>query len=153
MFHRSEIPTVIETESGPISTKDFSYFLYLFRAIYVLGYREALVLNSSELSENEIISFTEKVKKKMVKLDWTEVRNLALFDLDKDSDLAIEDISRRNPLDALLVGLAPPIIAAAIIAGGSFRFSPSRITVPSPKRAIDKMRAAFGLPPIDRDRP
>jgi len=33
--YSTNIPSVLNTESGPVSVKDFSYFLYHFRAVYV----------------------------------------------------------------------------------------------------------------------
>ena len=122
MLENSLTQGIIETESGPIPVRDLSYFLYHFRAVYVeaLNYSQEHQIHG--LPREAVIS---KIAKEMVlelaKKGRQGITKNALANLLPEEELAINKISRRNPLDVLFTGVALAIAVAVIISGGEIK--------------------------------
>jgi len=140
--------SIIETEAGPIPTKDFSYFLYLFRGAYVAGRMELPSFGGFEVTTDaQVMEFVAVVKQKISNISTQELTELALFDLHPDEDLAIADIHRRNPVDIVFAAISLPLVAAVILAGGSFQLRPLNVKLPPLGTCISELRAVFGRTP------
>ncbi|MGF6181336.1 hypothetical protein ABIB42_002349 [Massilia sp. UYP32] len=149
-----EISAVLNTENGPIATRDLSYFLYLFRAAYVAAHQEINSQQHVELATDyQALEFSKTIKARIANFHWSSIRDLALYELHPKDELSIIDISRRNPLDIVFAATPPALIVAVIIAGGSFQFNSGRIILPSLKNAITNMRVAFGQQPQQKITP
>lgn len=154
MYPQLETSSVIETESGPIPTKDFSYFLYLLRAAYVAGLVELPSSGGFEVTTDaQVMDFVAAIERRILNLSEHEITELALFDLHPDEDLTIADIHRRNPVDVVFAAVTLPLVAAVILSGGSFQLGPLKVKLPPLGTGIEKLRAAFGRTPRRKNKP
>lgn len=137
---------VIETESGPISVRDFSYFLYHFRAVYV----EALYFKRehqiySHPRETEISQMAEEIAQRLVNKGYKGIANNALANLPAEAELAIADISRKNPLDVVFSSVGVALAVAVIISGGEIKWNRDgfKVKLPPLGKGIAELKKAI----------
>lgn len=124
---------VIDTESGPISVRDLSYFLYHFRAVYVeaLSYKqEHQIYRLSR--ETEIAQIAEEIAQRLADKGHLGISRNALVNLPVEEELSIADISRRNPLDVVFSSVGVALAAAVIISGGEIKWDSDGFKVKLP---------------------
>jgi hypothetical protein len=147
----SDISTVrgtIGTKRGPILVRDLSNFLTLYRSVYI----EAVLVGrdqetESYLSEDEAKYFAGMVATRLAKQGAYGFLVESL--VEDDEDLAIIDISRKNPIDIVFSGVVLALAAATIISGGKFRFDKDGIEVELPP--LGKGIAALKRALMERD--
>jgi uncharacterized metal-binding protein len=137
---------VIETESGPISVRDLSYFLYHFRAVYVeaLSYKQEHPIYNMP-RETEIAQIAEEIAQRLAKKGHLGVSRNALANLPAEEELAIADISRRNPLDVVFSCVGVALAAAVIISGGEIKWDKDgfKVKLPPLGKGIAELRKAI----------
>jgi len=124
---------VIDTESGPISVRDLSYFLYHFRAVYVeaLSYKQEHQIYSLS-RETEIAQIAEEIARRLANKGHIGISRNALVNLPAEEELSIADISRRNPLDVVFSCVGVALAAAVIISGGEIKWDSDGFKVKLP---------------------
>jgi hypothetical protein len=149
---------VIETESGPISVRDLSYFLYHFRAVYVeaLRYKQEHRIYGLP-RETEIAHITQEIARRLANKGNRGISINALVNLPAEEELAIADISRRNPLDVVFSCVGVAMAAAVIISGGELKWDKDGFKVKLPplgKGIAELKKAIYGnKPPKAQRRP
>lgn len=139
---------VIATESGPISVRDLSYFFYHFRAIYVeaLSCKREYQIDSLP-PEAVIKQLAEKTTRSLAAKGNLAVSRNALKELPAEEELAIADISRRNPLDVVFSSVEIAILIAVIISGGEIKWDKDGVKVKLPplgKGIAELKKAIYG---------
>lgn len=137
---------VIETEPGPILVRDFSYFLYHFRAVYV----EALIYKHQHQiydlpRESAIAQIADEIASSLAKKGRLGVPKNALVNLPTEEELAIENIFRRNPLDIVFSGVGVALAAAVIISGGEIKWDKDgfKVKLPPLGKGIAEIKKAI----------
>ncbi len=137
---------IIETESGPISVRELSYFLYHFRAVYVeaLSYKKAHRIYNIP-RENEIAQIAKEIAQRLAMKGHLGVSRNALAKLPAEEELAIAHISRRNPLDVVFSCVEVALAAAVIISGGEIKWDKSGVKVKLPPlgKGITELKKAI----------
>jgi hypothetical protein len=142
MADRESITATFDVEPGPISVADFSYFFYLFRAVYAAGVEE---LTSSPLpvdSMREADAFAAELKRSLREYNRLQVNRLAYAEL--SDDLTFLELSRHSPLSIVFGGVTVALAAAVIISGGSFQLGHLHVHLPPLGTGITALREAFG---------
>lgn len=137
---------IIETESGPIPVRDLSYFLYHFRAVYVEALRfkqERQIFGRP--SEFEIERIAEEIAQRLAAKGHLGISNNALAPLPDEEELAIADISRRNPLDVVFSCVGVALAAAVIISGGEMKWDKDgfKVKLPPLGKGIAELKKAI----------
>jgi hypothetical protein len=129
-------------DDGPLDVYELSYFLFLFRAVYVAASERV----RDDSTPPEV--FAEKLRYELTndKYPYDDV-NLARKEL--DHNLTIIGIRRESPLEILFAGLGAALVVALIISGGKVTVSLKQVKVELPPlgHGIAKLREAFGKKP------
>ena len=137
---------IIETESGPISTFDLSYFLYHFRAAYVeaLEFKKEQQTDES-LNEYQLEKIAEEVASRLANKGRLGVSRNALKHLNADEELNFVDISRRNPIDIVFSCVGVALAAAVIISGGEIKWDKDgfKVKLPPLGKGIAELKKAI----------
>lgn len=137
---------VIETESGPISVRDLSYFLYHFRAVYVEAWRFQQEQQINDLPlKTEIAQMADEIAQRLVNKGHLGISKNALANLPAEAELAIADISRRNPLDVVFSCVGVALAAAVIISGGEIKWDKDgfKVKLPPLGKGIAELKKAI----------
>jgi len=150
MLSIKKAETRIDTETGPIPVRDFSYFLYLFRAVYVVAiqvYEEHFNENLTEYTEDNVKKLSNIVKKRILYKSTRNISHLFFHELPISKDLTILDIKRENPLDVIFSGIPIALAVAVIFSGGKLELTKTGIKIELPPlgEGIRSLRNAFGL--------
>ena len=124
---------LIETQSGPISIRELSYFLYHFRAAYV----EGIKLNKREfsyeaLNDEDLEKIAEEVAIQLASKGTYGISQSALADLPANEELNFIDLTRRNPIEIVFSCVAVALAAAVIISGGEIKWDKDGFSVKLP---------------------
>lgn len=146
MHETSFAEGIIETETGPISVRELSYFFYHFRAVYVEALRfkyEHQIYGRP--SEFEIERIAEEIAQRLATKGHLGVSNNALIELPPEEELAIADISRRNPLDIVFSCVGVALAAAVIISGGEMKWDKDgfKVKLPPLGKGIAELKKAI----------
>ncbi|PHR73922.1 MAG: hypothetical protein COA66_02375 [Arcobacter sp.] len=134
----------INTETGPIPVKDFSYFFYLFRAIYVISVKSGgNNFQGNDYTRRDVKYLVTIVAKKIKKFSRQEILESSFTNLDINEDLTIVDIKRENPLDIIFGGISIALAAAVIISGGKFKGPGFKVELPPLGIGIKALKEAF----------
>ena len=139
--------TRINTETGPISVSDFSYFLYLFRAVYVAGVKVSRNhFPNKNFEKSDVEKLSSIVRENLLHKSKREITFLSFYKLPPHEDLTILDIKRENPLDVIFGGISIAFAIAVILSGGKFELSKDglKVELPSLGDGIRSLRNAFG---------
>ena len=140
--------TTIQTEPGPIPTRELSYFLYMFRAVYVAtleaGYAE---LPEDQLSKEAVKNIASEIRLKLNDIPQDELTRLATIPLADDCELGIDQIFRENPIRATFSAATIAFAVAVILSGGDFALGPLKVELPPVGHGIQELRAALERSP------
>jgi hypothetical protein len=142
LFPTSQLTANIETDGGPMPLGDLSYFLYLFRALYVAAREE---MTSSGQFQIESIDQVNRFARLVAKRIGTSAHQFADFasrKLSDQEDIRVVNIYRQNPLFVVFEGIGLSLVTCAIIAGGSFALNQDTIELPSLRTMITKIQSA-----------
>jgi len=144
--YSTNIPSILNTESGPVSVKDFSYFLYHFRAVYVESLKLAKKYKvESFQSKEKLDEFQRVVEVKLANLHPMSLSKSALYPLDESEDLFFTELNRRNPIEIVFECIGVALTIAVIISGGKIKFTKEGVEAELPPlgEGIDKLRMAI----------
>ncbi|MCK5769254.1 hypothetical protein [Algiphilus sp.] len=140
----------IDTYPGPVPTRDISYFLYLFRAVYVAGVEAGYDrIPDEQLTDDLIKSAVSKIAASIKNIPREELSRLATRRLPDELELALDDIVRENPIRVTFCAATLALTAAVILSGGSFEFGPLKVELPPLGEGVQELRQAFGRPEND----
>lgn len=142
MYPTSRITARIETDGTPIPMRDISYFLYLFRALYVAGYQITPPQGYPETDSLEQANMVAKLIVRHISNSPRRFADFATESLSDEEDIRILDIHRQNPLFIYLQGIPLLILAGMIIAGGAIALNPGPIELPSLRDMIKNIRSS-----------
>lgn len=142
MYPTSQISAKIETDGTPISLRDLSYFFYLFRALYVAGYREMPDTSQLGLKHSHQARLLAKSIVHQISDNPRHFADFATETLSEAEDIRIIDIHRQNPLSIIFAGIPVVIMAATIVAGGVVALNTDEVKLPTLRAAITNMRSA-----------
>ena len=131
--NRESLQCILNTESGPISMREFSYFQYLFIATYTLVYEvlkddnKLLNLNINDLSELKINEIIYKLRQQLITIDNRMIAHYARTTIPENDDIYIIDICRENPTNIVFKGISILLVLSIIISGGKIEISPNSI--------------------------
>ena len=149
--YSTNIPSVLNTESGPVSVKDFSYFLYHFRAVYVESLKLAKRYQiESFQNKKELLTFQRAVEAKLAHLqNPMRLSKSALYPLDESEDLFFTEINRENPITIVFECIGVALTIAVIISGGKIEITKEGIKAELPPlgTGIYKLKEAIHNPP------
>ena len=119
----------------PIVDAFFAPHHYLDEPVYYeLARSTSLSLRDSRFSQSRVFQLNDR-------------------DIDSDTDLYIVDLSRRNPIELVVVAVALPLVAAVIVSGGKFELGPLKVELHPLGDGVAKLRAALRpLQPLEIDR-
>jgi len=140
--------TRIDTETGPIPVRDFSYFLYLFRAVYVAAIQVYEKNHFNEnLTEDNVKKLSDIVKKIILRKSTSHLSHLFFYKLPISKDLTILDIKRENPLDVIFSGIPIALAVAVIFSGGKLELTKigMKVELPPLGEGIRSLINAFDL--------
>jgi len=139
MINRDIIDCKLNTDSGLISMREFSYFQYHFISMYSFAYDMAKKqqINYNELTESNISHLVETLENEAVNKGSISIANYArMQNISPDDDLYIDNIDRINPIDIGFSGLALILVVAVVISGGTIEISKASVKVELPPLAI-----------------
>ncbi|MGX9785888.1 hypothetical protein [Janthinobacterium lividum] len=143
MLSRKKVAIEIATKEGPFSAADFSFFMILFRCVYVVAIEEEFARRDhsyDHTSEDLINKIIESIKIRFSEgISDSEIYDLARINLPEILELEISNITRRNPVEIVFVASFTAILVAAVIAGGGAVISRERVKIPDPKKAIENI--------------
>lgn len=150
MSIREEIIVEISTEKGGFHAADFSYFMHLFRAIYVAALDEAPSELSLRLTEIDIVDIDRIIKRLefnlKINIDPFDASYYATKRLYPSDDLDIIDIRRRNPVDITFLAVPLAISVVAVVAAGAWTISGSTLKLPDFRTSIKNICKKFKIP-------
>lgn len=135
MINHEIIHCKLNTESGLISMREFSYFQYHFISIYSFAYDMAKKskINYNELTEKNITQLVEIIENEAIIKGNRVISNYArMKNISPDEDLYIDDINRINPIDIGFSGLALILVVATVISGGKIEISQTSVKIELP---------------------
>jgi len=149
--YSTNISSVLNTESGPVSVKDFSYFLYHFRAVYVESLKLAKKYQiESFQNKKELLIFQRKVEAELAHLQHPiRLSKSALCLLDESEDLFFTELNRENPIKIVFECIGVALTIAVIISGGKIEITKEGIKAELPPlgTGIYKLKEAIHNPP------
>lgn len=133
MSYSTSVTALLNTATGPISVRDFSYFLYYFRAAYVAAVHLQQQHRVPDVpSQEELTKLAKLVESELSHREPFKISNLALADLDADLDLEFTDINRQNPIDIVFSCVGAALAVAVIISGGEITWNKDGLHVKLP---------------------
>lgn len=135
MINHEIIHCKLNTESGLISMREFSYFQYHFISIYSFAYDMAKKskINYNELTEKNITQLVEIIENEAIIKGNRVISNYArMKNISPDEDLYIDDINRINPIDIGFSGLSLILVVATVISGGKIEISQTSVKIELP---------------------
>lgn len=142
MFPTSQLTANIETDGNPIPLGDLSYFLYLFRALYVAGREEMPGSGQFEIESIDQVNRFARLIANRISKSPHQFADFASRKLNDQEDIRVVNIYRENPLFIVFEGIGLSLLACAIIAGGSIALNHETFELPSLRSMIPNIQGA-----------
>ncbi|MBN2782442.1 MAG: hypothetical protein JXQ66_04310 [Campylobacterales bacterium] len=139
MANHDIIHCKLNTESGLISMREFSYFQYHFISMYSFAYDMAKKsgINPNELTKNNIAHLVEIIESEAIQKGSRIISNYArMMSIPNEEDLYIDELDRVNPINIGFSGLALILVVAIVISGGKIEISNQSVKAELPPLGV-----------------
>lgn len=145
MEQRERVVLTIDTDGGPVSFIELSDFMLAFRAAYVMAVDVGRDVHFYKgPNPDAIAQLVIQEWSPVIRFAWARLGHEALH---PDEDLQLLDISRENPIEWVVLGLAVPLVAAVILSGGEAKLPGFKFKLPPLGKGIAELRKALGSNP------
>lgn len=148
MTNVASVPLTFDEDTPLLDYVEFSHFLYLFRLAYVLAVRTLEMGETSGSGEAIADALRHRVADSERAGGGPGQSNQLFFTDLRDSELAIERLSKHSPLEIVLIGIPVALTAAVILSGGEIEVGTFKAKLRPIGIGVRRLREALNFRPL-----